>query len=517
MSSGIVTVLMFLIGMAVGAVVCYMGLNLVFKTRTEKWRKDAEEAKYKADQMIKDAEIKSQEIMLEGRKETERQKNDLLREFKEREKRLNKREEQLDSRDELLVNKEKDLKAVEKKQQETDNYLKKKEEKIEADKESIRVELEKIAKMTQEEAMNTLIQKIEDEALHKAAKKIKVIEENLVEDSEKISKNILANAIQRYAGEYVVESTVTTVSLPNDEMKGRIIGREGRNIRAIEAATGVDLIIDDTPEAVVISDFNPVRREIARLTLEKLISDGRIHPGRIEELFNVASKEVWKIIKEAGEQALFDLGIHKLHPELVLIIGRLRYRTSYGQNVWKHSIETGFMAGLIAAELNYNVKTARRAGLLHDIGKAVDHEIEGSHASIGAKLAEKFGEVKKIVTAIEAHHNEIKPESVLDLIIQAADALSGARPGARREMSEAYVQRLSDLENLANTFEGVDKSFAIQAGRELRVIVDASKVKDEDSFVLANSISKKIESDMTYPGQIKVVVIRETRVVAMAQ
>ncbi|HOW50503.1 MAG TPA: ribonuclease Y [bacterium] len=511
------TIIMLLVGLVLGAAFCYMALNLVFKTRTEKWRKDAEEARSKSEEILRSAELKAQEMLLEGRKETDRQKNDLLREFKEREKRLNKKEEQLDARDELLVNKEKDLKNVEKKQLDTEKFLENKSREIEATRENIRLELERIAGMTQEEAINTLVQKIEDEAKHQAAKKIKLIEDATTEDAEKISKNIIATAIQRYAGEYVATGTVTTVTLPSDEMKGRIIGREGRNIRAIEATTGSDLIIDDTPEAVVISDFNPVRREITRITLERLIADGRIHPGRIEELFNAATKEVWKGIKEAGEQALFDLGVHKMHPELVLLIGRLKYRTSYGQNMWKHSVESGFFAGMIAAEMNYNIKMARRAGLLHDIGKAVDHEQEGSHASLGARLAEKYGEAKKIVTAIEAHHNEIKPDSVLDMIVMAADALSGARPGARREMGDAYVQRLTDLENIANAFPGVDKTFAIQAGRELRVMVDASKVRDEDAYVMANDISKKIESDMTYPGQIKVVVIRETRVIAMAQ
>lgn len=510
-------VFMLGIGILIGVALCYMALNLVFKSKTEKWRKEAEEARLRSDEIIKEAELKRQEILLEGRKETERLKSDLLREFKEREKRLNKKEEQLDARDELLLQKERELKNVEKKQQETEKYLEAKMREVETTRESIKSELERIAGMTQEEAMNSLIQKIEDEAKHKAAKKVKAIEDAALEESEKKAKEIIATAIQRYAGEYVTQATVTTVTLPNDEMKGRIIGREGRNIRAIEAITGSDLIIDDTPEAVVISDFNPVRREITRITLERLVADGRIHPGRIEELFNIATKEVWKGIKEAGEQALFDLGIHKMHPELVLLVGRLKYRTSYGQNMWKHSVETGFFAGMIAAEMGYNIKMARRAGLLHDIGKAVDHEQEGSHAAIGARLAEKYGEAKKIVSAIEAHHNEIKPESVLDLIVMAADAISGARPGARREMTDAYIQRLTDLENLAASFPGVDKAFAIQAGRELRVMVDAAKVRDEDAYILANDISKKIEAEMTYPGQIKVVVIRETRVVAMAQ
>lgn len=508
---------MLFIGLVFGAVFCYGALRLFFSNKMEKWRKEADEAQGQSDKIVKEAEIRAQEIVLEGRKETEKQKSELLREFKDRERRLNKREEQLAKKDEAFLSTERDLKIRDKKLADLEKFLEKKNSQLDEEEKKIKTELERIAEMTQEEAIESLVQKVEDEAKHRSAKKLKIIEENLTEESEKMAKHLISNAVQRYAGEYVVENTVTTVNLPNDEMKGRIIGREGRNIRAIEAITGVDLIIDDTPEAVVISDFNPVRREIASITLHKLISDGRIHPGRIEDVFNQASKEVWKRIKEAGEQAMFDLGIHKMHPELVLLIGRLRYRTSYGQNVWKHSLECAFLSGMMASELGVSVKNARRAGLLHDIGKAVDHEIEGSHASIGAKLAEKYGESKKIVQAIASHHAEVKPETALDLIVQSCDAISGARPGARREMLESYIQRLTDLENIATSFEQVDKSFAIQAGRELRVIVDTSKVKDEDAYLLANDIAKKVEAELTYPGQIKVVVIRETRVVSMAQ
>ncbi len=514
------SIIFLIIGILLGAALWAMSRSLVFKEKMEKANKELSNAKDDAAKVVKEAEIKAQEIILEGKKETENSKNELLREFKEREKRLNKREEQLTQRDELNIVKEKELKAIEKKQKDDEVFLDNQRVQLEEKLTEVNNELERIAGMTQEEAKEVLIQKIEDEAKHDAAKKIKAIEEAMVEDAEKKSKEILSTAIQRYAGEYVVENTVTTVSLPNDEMKGRIIGREGRNIRAIESVTGVDLIIDDTPEAVVISNFNPIRRQIASLTLQKLIADGRIHPGRIEEVFDACTKEVWKAIKEAGDQAVFDLGIHKLHPELVLLVGRLRYRTSYGQNVWKHSVEAAFLAGEIAAELGCSansIKNAKRAGLLHDIGKAVDHEIEGSHASIGAKLAEKYGEQHRIVAAIAAHHGEVKPETVLDFIVSAADALSGARPGARREMAEAYVQRLTDLENIANSFNGVDKSFAIQAGRELRVMVDTAKVNDDDAYTLANDIAKKIETDLSYPGQIKVIVIRETRVIATAQ
>lgn len=513
----IMAIVMLLIGIPLGAVIWALVKTLLFKEKSEKARIELEKAKRESEKVIKDAEKEAQKIVNDGRKETERQKNGLLDEFKDREKRLNKREEQLSSRDELNLSKEKEFKAIDKRQKDFEIYLEKQNKKVEEESAKVKSELEKIAGLTREEARDHLVQKIEDEAKHIAAKKIKIIEENLLEDAEKKGKEIISTAIQRYAGDYIVENTVTTVSLPNDEMKGRIIGREGRNIRAIEAVTGVDLIIDDTPEAVVISDFNPVRRQIASLTLQKLISDGRIHPGRIEEVFSTASKEVWKTIKEVGDQAMFDLGIHKMHPELVLLVGRLRFRTSYGQNVWKHSIETGFLAGLMASELGVSVKNCRRAGLLHDIGKAVDHELEGSHASIGAKLALKYGESKRIANAIAAHHGEVKPETVLDVIISASDALSGARPGARREMTEAYIQRLSELENIATGFEGVEKAFAIQAGRELRVIVDTSKIGDEEAYVLANDVARKVEEELSYPGQIKVVVIRETRVISTAQ
>ncbi|HXC92678.1 MAG TPA: ribonuclease Y, partial [Geobacteraceae bacterium] len=349
------------------------------------------------------------------------------------------------------------------------------------------------------------------------AKKIKLIEEEAKETADKKSKEIISLAIQRYAGEYVAERTVSVVPLPSDEMKGRIIGREGRNIRALEAATGIDLIIDDTPEAVILSGFNPVRREVARIALEKLITDGRIHPGRIEDVVHKAEEEVEQAIKDAGEQAAFDLGVHGIHPEILRLIGRLRYRTSYSQNVYQHSLEVAFLCGIMAAELGINVKQAKRAGLLHDLGKAVDHEVEGSHAVIGAELARKYGESPKIVHAIMAHHEDEKPNSVLAVLVQAADALSGARPGARREMMETYVKRLEDLEKISTSFAGVTNAFAIQAGREIRVMVSSEEVTDETAVILAKDIAKKIEADMTYPGQIKVNVIRETRAIEYAR
>jgi ribonuclease Y len=371
--------------------------------------------------------------------------------------------------------------------------------------------------MSASEAKKELMNAMEDEAKHDAAKIIRLIEEEARETADKKAKEIMALAIQRYAGEYVAERTVSVVPLPSDEMKGRIIGREGRNIRALEAATGIDLIIDDTPEAVILSGFNPVRREVARLSLEKLIGDGRIHPGRIEEVVAKATEEVELSIKEAGEQAAFDLGVHGIHPEVLKLIGRLKYRTSYTQNVYQHSLEVAFLCGIMAAELGINVKQAKRAGLLHDLGKAVDHEVEGSHAVIGAELARKYGESPKIVHAIMAHHEDEKPTTVLAVLVQAADALSGARPGARREMMETYVKRLEELERIATSFSGVQSSFAIQAGREIRVMVSSDQVTDETAVIMARDIAKKIEAEMTYPGQIKVNVIRETRAVEYAR
>jgi ribonuclease Y len=336
-------------------------------------------------------------------------------------------------------------------------------------------------------------------------------------EADRKGKNILALAIARYAGDYVADKTVSMVPLPNEEMKGRIIGREGRNIRAIEAATGIDIIIDDTPEAVILSGFNPIRREVARLALEQLISDGRIHPARIEEVVQKVAEELEVGIRESGERATFDVGAHGMHVELINLIGRLKYRTSYGQNILQHSLEVAFLCGVMAAELGLDVKKAKRAGLLHDIGKAVDHEVEGSHAIIGRDLARKYGEAEDIIYAIGAHHEDQPPKSVLDVLVQSADALSGARPGARKEMLQSYVKRLEDLEKIANNFEGVEKSYAIQAGRDLRIIVDSQKVKDEETTLLSRDIAKAIEEQLTYPGQIRVTVIRETRAVEYAK
>ena len=380
-----------------------------------------------------------------------------------------------------------------------------------------RYELEKISGISQGEAKKLLMESLESEARMDAAKRLARIENEMKMEADRKGKNILALAISRYAGDYVADKTVSMVPLPNDEMKGRIIGREGRNIRAIEAATGIDIIIDDTPEAVILSGFNPVRREIARLALLQLINDGRIHPARIEEVVAKVTKELEVVIREAGEQATFDVGAHGVHVDLINILGRLKYRTSYGQNVLQHSLEVAFLCGIMAAELGIDVKMAKRAGLLHDIGKAVDHEVEGSHAIIGRDLAKKYGEPEEVVYAIGAHHEDQPPQSVLDVLVQSADALSGARPGARKEMLQSYVKRLEDLEGIASSFSGVEKSYAIQAGRDLRIIVDSQKVKDAETTLLSQDIAKAIEEKLTYPGQIRVTVIRETRAVGYAK
>jgi ribonuclease Y len=358
---------------------------------------------------------------------------------------------------------------------------------------------------------------MDEEARHEAAKRIRVIEEQAKEEADRKAKKIVTLAIERLAGDFVAERTVSVVQLPSNDLKGRIIGREGRNIRALEAATGIDLIVDDTPESVVISGHNPIRREIARLSLEKLISDGRIHPGRIEEVARKSEQEIDETIREAGQKAIFDVGVHGVHPELIKLLGRLRFRYSYAQNVLLHSIEAAFICGTMAAELGLNEKQARRAALLHDIGKAVDHEVEGSHAIIGAELARRYGESPKIVNAIAAHHEEVKAETILAPLVDASDALSGARPGARREMLETYVRRLEELERISNSFQGVEKSYAVQAGREIRIMVQSETISDEEASRMAREVARKIEGEMTYPGQIKVTVIREVRSVDYAK
>jgi ribonuclease Y len=426
------------------------------------------------------------------------------------------KEENIDRKSEQLERREREQSRMER-------HLTKREGKIERKEleynELIEVQkrqLDKISGLTVDQAKELLIRAMENEARHEGAKFIKRIENETKEQADKKAKKILASAIQRYAGDFVAERTVSVVQLPSDEMKGRIIGREGRNIRALEAATGIDLIIDDTPEAVILSGFNPVRREVARISLMRLISDGRIHPARIEDVVKKVEQEVDVAIKEAGEQAAFDLGVHGIHNELVKFLGRLKFRTSYAQNVLQHSVEVGFLSGIMASELGLNVKMARRMGLLHDIGKSIDHEVEGPHAVIGSRVAKKFGESPKVVHAVAAHHEDVPPNSVYALLVQAADGLSGARPGARKELLENYIKRLEDLENIANSFKGVANTYAIQAGRELRVIVESNKISDEESILLSRDVVKKIEESLTFPGQIKVTVIRETRAVEYA-
>ncbi len=480
-------------------------------------RRIIEEAEKKAEIIEKEALLKTKDKLYQEKAEFEKETMEKRQELQNLERRIIQRESHLDKKIELLDLKEGEINRREKNLVQQEKALKEKEKEIADLLEKQRLQLERIAKMTSEEAKRMLIESMENEAKHEIAKKIKKMEEEAKETADKKAKEIISLAIQRYAGEYTAEKTVSVVTLPNEEMKGRIIGREGRNIRALEAATGIDLIIDDTPEAVILSGFNPIRREIARIALERLVSDGRIHPARIEEIVQKVEQEVEAAIREAGEQATFDVGVHGIHPELVKMIGRLKYRTSFAQNVYQHSLEVAFLCGIMASELGVNVKQAKRAGLLHDIGKAVDHEVEGSHGKIGAELARKYGESPLIVHAIASHHEEEKPETILDILVSAADALSGARPGARREMLETYVKRLEDLERIAQSFPGVEKSYAIQAGREIRVIVQPERISDEESVILSRDIARKIEKELTYPGQIKVTVIREMRSVEIAK
>ena len=503
-----------------------IGIGIVMRQRSVEARMGSaqkaaeqviEEAKKDAENIRKEAVIQAKDTVLQAKTEWEQESRELRKEIQSQEKRLLQREEHLDRKATQVDGREEEVSKREKLLGSQEEQLKGREKEIEDLILRQTAELERMAGMSSEEAKQQLITSMESEARHDAAKRIKQIEDEAKEIADKKAKEILALAIQRYAGDFVAEKTVSVVPLPADEMKGRIIGREGRNIRAIEAATGIDLIIDDTPEAVIISGFNPVRREVARLALERLIADGRIHPARIEEVVQKAEQDVDNAIREAGEQATFDVGVHGIHPEIIKLIGRLKFRTSYGQNVLQHSLEVAFLCGIMAAELGVNVKQAKRAGLLHDIGKAVDHEIEGSHALIGADLARKYGESPKIVHALAAHHEDEKPSTILAVLTQAADALSGARPGARREMLETYVKRLADLERIGTSFQGVSSCYAIQAGREIRVMVSSDEVSDTQSYVMAKDIARKIEDEMTYPGQIKVHVIRETRATEYAK
>lgn len=477
-----------------------------------------EEAKKEAAMVRKEAQIQAKDTVLQAKTEFDKEVRERRKELQQVEGRLASREESIERKMEVGERRDAELSRREQALREREEVThKKKEEEYARLLEATKQRLERVAAMTRDEARRTLLEQMLDEAKQRVARRILQIEEEAREEAERRAKKIITIAIERLAGEFVSERTVSVVHLPSDDMKGRIIGREGRNIRAIEAATGVDLIIDDTPEAVILSCHSPIRREIARVALERLISDGRIHPGRIEEVVRKAEQEVEESVREAGQRAVLELGIHGIHPELVKLLGMLKYRYSYAQNVLMHSLETAYICGMMAAELGLNEKQARRAGLLHDIGKAVSHEVEGSHAIISGELARKYGESAKIVNAIAAHHEEVKAETILAPLVDAADALSGARPGARREVLENYVRRLEDLERISNSFSGVERSFAVQAGRELRVIVEPSLVTDGDALMLAREVARKIESEMTYPGQVKVTVIRETRAMEYAR
>ncbi len=474
------------------------------------------DSKRKAETLLKEADLEIKDRHFKLKSDFDAETKETRTELKQREAHLMQKEENIDRKIGKNERTARELQRKEKKLRKRSNEIERKELEYEELIEQQKHQLERISGLSAEQAKELLIRAMENEARYEGARIIKKIENEAKEQADRKSKKILATAIQRYAGEYVAERTVSVVQLPSDEMKGRIIGREGRNIRAIEAATGVDLIIDDTPEAVILSGFNPVRREVARLSLMRLISDGRIHPARIEDVVKKVGQEVDTAVKEAGEQAAFDLGVHGIHNELIKTLGQLKFRTSYAQNVLQHSVEVGFLSGIMASELGLNAKMARRMGLLHDIGKAIDHEVEGPHAVIGSRLAKKFNESPKVVHAIAAHHEDVPPNSVLALLVQAADGLSGARPGARKELLENYIKRLEDLENIANSFKGVSNTYAIQAGRELRVIVESEIITDEEAILVSRDIVKKIEESLTFPGQIKVTVIRETRAVEYA-
>src|SRR6267154_3153242 len=513
-------ILGFIVG---GAVVIIWGITNQRKdaVNLEAAHAEAEQttnqARTKSELLLKEAELKAKDLVVGAKADAEREMRDRRREITAIEQKLEAREETFEKRQEAFERREADLNRRDQRLRAREKSLTDKEEVLQAHIDEARTKLEAVAGLTREEAKRSLMDEMIGSARTDAAKHIRIVEEEAREEADRRAKRVVAIAIERLAGEFVAERTVSVLALPNDEMKGRIIGREGRNIRAIEAATGVDIIIDDTPEAVVISCHNPIRREIARVALEQLISDGRIHPGRIEEVVRKAEQQVEESIREAGQRAIIEVGVHGIHPELVKLLGMLKYRYSYAQNVLMHSIEAAFICGAMAAELGLNEKQARRAALLHDIGKALTHEVEGSHALIGAELARKYGESAKIVNAIAAHHEEVKAETILAPLVDAADALSGARPGARREVLESYVKRLEDLETIAKSFKGVEKCFAVQAGREMRVIVEPSQISDEDTSMLARDVARKIETDMTYPGQIRVTVIRETRATELAK
>jgi ribonuclease Y len=510
----VISIFEVIIYVGVGILVGFTGFVVYGKIKMQSV-KDA--AKKLMDDANKEVESIKREALLEAKEDALKVKNELERETRERradiqrlEKRLLQKEESLDRKFEVMEKKDEQLGKKEAEVERVRNELQEIHQRH-------RSELERISGLSSEEAKAILIKDVEEEVQQEVAIKIRDLEARAKEESDRRGREIISLAIQRCAADHVAEATVSVVALPNDEMKGRIIGREGRNIRALETLTGIDLIIDDTPEAVILSGFDPVRREVARLALEKLISDGRIHPARIEEMVEKAQKEVEAIIKEEGERATFETGIHGLHPEIIKLLGRLKYRTSYGQNVLKHSIEVSHLCGVMAGELGVDITLAKRAGLLHDLGKAVNHEVEGPHVTIGADLAKKYREGIHVINAIAAHHGDVEPLTIEAVLVQAADAVSAARPGARRETLETYIKRLEKLENIADSFDGVEKAYAIQAGREIRIMVKPEKIDDLNSVRIAREIVKRIEDELEYPGQIKVTVIRETRAVDYAK
>ena len=511
----------WIIALFVVAAACIFAGYFYRKKVAEKEIGSAEdEAKKIINNAIKTAEAKKRESVVEAREEIFRARTENEKECKERRAEVQKQERRIQQKEEAIDRKYENVEAKEEKLSQKLKQLEEQKEEVAAIKKSQLEMLEKISGLTVEEAKAHLVSLVETEARHDAALKLKEIERQLKDEADSRAREVIATAIQRCAADHASEATVSVVPLPNDEMKGRIIGREGRNIRTLETLTGVDLIIDDTPEAITLSSFDPVRREVARISLEKLITDGRIHPARIEETVEKAQREVEATIKQEGERAVFETGVHGIHPELVKLLGRMRYRTSYGQNVLAHSIEVAHIAGLLAAELNLpsqQITLAKRAGLLHDIGKAVTHEVEGSHVAIGVDLARKYHEKEDVIHAIEAHHGDVEPKTTLAFIIMAADAISAARPGARRENMESYIKRLETLEALCNAFEGVESSYAVQAGREVRILVQPDKVSDDQVILLARNVAKKIENELDYPGQIKVSVIRESRATEYAK
>ncbi|MDD2446071.1 MAG: ribonuclease Y [Tissierellia bacterium] len=503
-----------ILGLIIGIIAGYLIRRYIGEGKI----KNAEElAKKISEEAERNGEARKKELLLEAKEEIHRSRAEADKENRERRNEVQKLERRVLHKEESLDRKSESQERKEEVLAKKSKYLDEKEESINDLYKQQTLELERLSGLTSEEAKDVLLNEVKKEISHESAIMIKEVESKAKEEADKKAKEIITTAIQRCAADQVAETTVTVVQLPNDEMKGRIIGREGRNIRTLETLTGIDLIIDDTPEAVVLSGFDPIRREVARIALEKLIVDGRIHPARIEEMVEKAEKEVDNTIREEGERAAFDTGVHGLHPEIIKLLGRLKYRTSYGQNVLNHSIEVSELAGIMAAELGADVKLAKRAGLLHDLGKAVDHEVEGPHVEIGADIARKYKESKEVVHAIAAHHGDVEPQTVEAVLVQAADAISAARPGARRESLESYVKRLEKLENIANSFEGVERSYAIQAGREIRVLVKPEEVSEIELVHTARNIVKKIESELDYPGQIKVNLIRETRAIEYAK